>query len=198
MRHYAASVGTPSLRTPLPCGFGPSTSFTGGGKYDPEDIRFHVTYSLFLRSASKSSIVQPSTPGPPWFAFTFLNASTTACFGIANGLSFHFGSFTALLPAMGRLITAELPRMSRPLGSRPITSPSQLLRGGPSARRAAACWRAACISSPKDITYSPALPPAKVNPGHCPPDHGGKPASRGRGTEGPPGHRCLTLYGRCP
>jgi hypothetical protein len=23
--------------------------------------------------------VQPSTPGPPWFAFTFLNASTTAC-----------------------------------------------------------------------------------------------------------------------
>ena len=79
MRHYAASVGTPSLRTPLPCGFGTSTSFTGGGKYDPEDIRFHVTYSLFRRSASKSSIVQPSTPGPPWFAFTFLNASTTAC-----------------------------------------------------------------------------------------------------------------------
>ena len=35
----------------------------------------------------------------------------------------------------------------------------------------------------------PALPPAKVNPGYCPPDHGGKPASRGRGTEGPPGHR---------
>jgi hypothetical protein len=64
MRHYAASVGTPSLRTPLPCGFGTSTSFTGGGKYDPEDIRFHVTYSLFRRSASKSSIVQPSTPGP--------------------------------------------------------------------------------------------------------------------------------------
>src|ERR1017187_187388 len=95
----SATVGTPSLRTPLPCGFGTSTSFTGGGKYDPEDIRFHVTYSLFRRSASKSSIVQPSTPGPPWFAFTFLNASTTACFGIANGLSFDFGSFTALLPA---------------------------------------------------------------------------------------------------
>jgi hypothetical protein len=28
---------------------------------------------------------------PPWFAFTFLNASTTACFGIANGFSVDFG-----------------------------------------------------------------------------------------------------------
>ena len=53
--------------------------------------------------------MQPSTPGPPWFAFTFLNASTTACFGIANGLSFDLGSFTGLLPATGRLITDELP-----------------------------------------------------------------------------------------
>ena len=36
-------IGTPSLRTPLPCGFGTSTSFTGGGKCDAEDVRFHVT-----------------------------------------------------------------------------------------------------------------------------------------------------------
>jgi hypothetical protein len=32
MRHYAASVGTPSTRVPPPCGFGISTAITGGGK----------------------------------------------------------------------------------------------------------------------------------------------------------------------
>src|ERR1035441_9762220 len=109
MRHYAASVGTPSLRTPLPCGFGTSTSFTGGGKYDPEDIRFHVTYSLFRRSACKSSIVHPSTPGPPWFAFTFRNASTTACLEIANGLSVDFGWFTELLLASRPVASETFP-----------------------------------------------------------------------------------------
>lgn len=104
----SATVGTPSLRMPPPCSFGTSTSLTGGGKYDPEDSRFHVTYSRFRRSASNSSMVQPSTPGPPWFAFTFLNASTTACLGIANGLSCNFGSLNGLLPTSGRLITKNL------------------------------------------------------------------------------------------
>jgi len=95
----SATVGTPSFLTPPPCGFGISTSFTGGGKYDPEDIRFHVTYSLFRRSDSNSPIVTPSTPGPPWFALTFLNASITACLGIANGFSDDLGWFTEFLPA---------------------------------------------------------------------------------------------------
>ena len=30
-------------------------------------------------------MVTPSTPGPPLFSLTFLNAPTTACLGIANG-----------------------------------------------------------------------------------------------------------------
>ena len=76
---------------PPPCGLGTSTAFTGGGTYDPEDIRFQVTYNLPRSSDSNSSIVHPSTPGPPWFAFTFLNASTTARFGIANGFSVDLG-----------------------------------------------------------------------------------------------------------
>jgi hypothetical protein len=42
MRHYAASVGTPSILVPAPCAFGISTAFTGGGKYDPDDIRFQI------------------------------------------------------------------------------------------------------------------------------------------------------------
>jgi hypothetical protein len=33
-------VGTPSFLVP-PLAFGISTCFTGGGKYDPDDIRFH-------------------------------------------------------------------------------------------------------------------------------------------------------------
>src|SRR4051812_6048469 len=35
----SATVGTPSILVPLPCGFGISTARTGGGKYVPEDIR---------------------------------------------------------------------------------------------------------------------------------------------------------------
>ena len=35
-------VGTPSTRTPPPCGLGISTALTGGGKYDPELIRFQI------------------------------------------------------------------------------------------------------------------------------------------------------------
>ena len=47
MRHYAASVGTPSMRTP-PSAFGIATARTGGGKYVPEDMRFQILYRLFF------------------------------------------------------------------------------------------------------------------------------------------------------
>src|SRR5205823_4789760 len=57
------------------------------------------------------------------FAFTFLNASTTACFGIANGLSVDPGWFTRLLPALrpvgpadhpGRAVAFAPPPLQRP------------------------------------------------------------------------------------
>ena len=70
MRHYAASVGTPSTRTPLPPAFGISTAFTGGGKYVPDDIRFQILYKFRSRSASNSSIDCSSTPGAPLLALT--------------------------------------------------------------------------------------------------------------------------------
>ena len=37
----SATVGTPRTLTPLPPGLGISTSLTGGGKYEPDDMRFH-------------------------------------------------------------------------------------------------------------------------------------------------------------
>ena len=39
----SATVGIPRILTP-PDAFGISTAFTGGGKYDPDDIRFHSRY----------------------------------------------------------------------------------------------------------------------------------------------------------
>ena len=35
---------------PLPPAFGISTAFTGGGKYEPDDIRFHIRYRFLFRS----------------------------------------------------------------------------------------------------------------------------------------------------
>src|SRR5512144_1090575 len=37
----SATAGTPNLLVPPP-GFGISTALTGGGKYDPDDIRFQI------------------------------------------------------------------------------------------------------------------------------------------------------------
>jgi len=36
------ALGTPSVRTPPPRGLGISTALTGGGRYDPELIRFQI------------------------------------------------------------------------------------------------------------------------------------------------------------
>ena len=72
----SAIVGTPSILTPAPCGLGISTALTGGGKYDPELIRFQILYRLSRRSASNSSSACPSTPGAPLFALTCRHAST--------------------------------------------------------------------------------------------------------------------------
>ena len=65
----SATVGIPRILTP-PDAFGISTAFTGGGKYDPDDIRFHSRYRLFLRSCSNCSTDCPSTPAAPLLALT--------------------------------------------------------------------------------------------------------------------------------
>ena len=88
---------------PPPCGFGISTARTGGGKYVPEDIRFQILYRLFFRSASKSAIDCPSTPGAPLFSFTFRYASQTLRFDIPNDFSDDFSSPTQLLPGTTQL-----------------------------------------------------------------------------------------------
>src|ERR1700694_4148756 len=98
----SATVGTPSTRPPPPCGLGISTARTGGGKYDPELIRFQILYRLFFRSASNSSSVTSSTPGAPLFAATFLYASQTACLGMSYDLTTPtFGMFPLFLPGAG-------------------------------------------------------------------------------------------------
>ena len=65
----------PSILVPAPCAFAISTARTGGGKYDPEDIRFQILYRLPCRSFSNSAIDCPSTPGAPLLALTFCHAS---------------------------------------------------------------------------------------------------------------------------
>src|ERR1700730_1523266 len=45
-------------------------------------------------------MVTPSTPGPPWLAFTFSQACWTAHFEISNGLPVDFSSPTRLLPEL--------------------------------------------------------------------------------------------------
>src|SRR6266487_5179293 len=85
----SATVGTPSIRTPVPDFFGISTALTGGGKYVPELIRFQSLYRLFFNSCSNSWRDCPSTPPAPSLALTLRYASHTTCFEIANG----FGSW---------------------------------------------------------------------------------------------------------
>src|SRR3954451_2895156 len=82
LRDRSATVGTPRILVPLPCAFSISTARTGGGKYDPDDIRFQILNRLFFRSLSNIAIVCPSTPGAPLFALTFSHASQTARFEI--------------------------------------------------------------------------------------------------------------------
>jgi hypothetical protein len=65
----SATVGIPNLRVP-PFAFGISTCFTGGGKYDPDDIRFHNLYRFFDRFCSNIAIVSSSMPAAPRLAFT--------------------------------------------------------------------------------------------------------------------------------
>ena len=98
LRDPISHGGHPQSPGAPPCGFGISTARTGGGKYDPDDIRFQILYRLLFRSFSNSSIDCPSTPGAPLFALTFSHASQTARFEISNGLPDDFNSSTRLLP----------------------------------------------------------------------------------------------------
>src|SRR5439155_10261097 len=65
------TVGIPSFLVP-PFAFGISTCFTGGGKYEPDDIRFHSLYKFFDRFRSNVAIVSSSTPAAPRLAFYLL------------------------------------------------------------------------------------------------------------------------------
>src|SRR5713101_1121608 len=65
------TVGIPSFLVP-PFAFGISTCFTGGGKYDPDDIRFHSLYRFFDRFCSNITIVSSSMPAAPRLALDLL------------------------------------------------------------------------------------------------------------------------------
>src|SRR5450759_1398842 len=77
----SATVGTPNLRIP-PVAFGISTCLTGGGKYDPDDIRFHNLYRFFDRSCSCLLYTSPSMPAAPLLAFTCWYASQIVRFAM--------------------------------------------------------------------------------------------------------------------
>ena len=65
------TVGIPSLRTP-PSGFGISTRLTGDGVYFPFRILSVNSWLCSFSHGSAASMVIPSTPGAPLFAFTLL------------------------------------------------------------------------------------------------------------------------------
>src|ERR1700739_3790639 len=70
----SGTVGMPSFLVP-PFAFGISTCFTGGGKYEPDDIRFHSLYRFLDRFCSNIAIDSSSIPAEPRLAFTCWYAS---------------------------------------------------------------------------------------------------------------------------
>ena len=90
------TVGIPSFRIP-PSGLGISTRLTGSGVYFPLLILSISSFWFSLRYAPISSMVIPSIPGAPLFAFTLLKALLRLPFssifskssGCALSLSFH-------------------------------------------------------------------------------------------------------------
>src|ERR1035437_2104628 len=88
------TVGIPNLlKPPLP--FGICTCLTGGGKYDPEDIRFHSLYRFLGRFCSNIAIVSSLMPAEPRLAFTCWYASHTVRFAMLKG----FVDVMSLIPA---------------------------------------------------------------------------------------------------
>ncbi|CAE6910180.1 hypothetical protein R69927_05946 [Paraburkholderia domus] len=73
--------GIPSFLVP-PLAFGISTCFTGGGKYDPDDSRFHSLYRFPDRFCSNMAIVSSSTPAASRLALTSCYASHTVRFAM--------------------------------------------------------------------------------------------------------------------
>ena len=99
LRHPSAIVGTPSTRTPPPCGLGISTARTGGGKYEPELIRFQILIEVVLQVGLELvEGLTSSTPGAPLLAATRRYASHTICLGMSNGLTCDVGMFSSLPP----------------------------------------------------------------------------------------------------
>jgi len=91
------TVGMPSFLMP-PVAFGISTCFTGGGKYEPDDIRFHSLYRFLDRFCSNISTLSSSMPAAPRLAFTCWYASHTARFAMQYG----FVDVMSLIP-VGRV-----------------------------------------------------------------------------------------------
>src|SRR5438093_7870686 len=88
------TVGIPSFLVP-PFAFGISTCFTGGGKYDPDDMRFHSLYKFLDRFRSNITMLSSSMPAAPRLALTCRYASHTARFAMTYG----FVDVMSLIPA---------------------------------------------------------------------------------------------------
>ncbi len=94
----SATVRTPRILTPPPCGLGISTARTGAGNTSltTSGSRSYRGYpSDRTRIPARDCL---STPGAPLFALTLFHASHTSCFGITNGFSCDPDLLTCLLP----------------------------------------------------------------------------------------------------
>ena len=82
----SATVGTPRILVPPPCGLGISTARTGAGS---TSLTTSGSRSYKGYSSDRTRIPRATArhPGAPLFALTRLYASHTSCFGMANGFS---------------------------------------------------------------------------------------------------------------
>src|ERR1019366_2370930 len=107
------TVGIPSFLVP-PFAFGISTCLTGGGRYDPDDIRFHSLYKFPDRFCSNIAMVFPSMPAAPRLALTCWYASHTARFAMTLG----FVDVISLIPTEQVGDTRQLDNAAPSLHSR--------------------------------------------------------------------------------
>src|SRR5215813_7002897 len=80
------TVGIPSFLVP-PVAFGISTCFTGGGKYDPDAMRFHSLYKLLDRSGLGSQVNPRKLPQrrrAPQRGVVVRGSARHRCFGEVN------------------------------------------------------------------------------------------------------------------
>ena len=152
MRHYAASVGTPSNRSPPP-GLGITTRRAGDGRYVPASRAARTCPQCSCSHGRNWPVVMPSAPGAPRLASTRLSARPR--FSRESNRS-HSGTSR---PGM----TASPGRAARPLRSAAVLNGTHRLLPPLARVRGMAAITATGTSTPappSHLTFGPSQPPS--------------------------------------